>query len=124
MPLVACFCRMLNKSYLAVMLLKAYAAGMDYPLQTPQQLPIHLRSLRKARGLSQAALGEALGVGQTRVARIEGNPMAISVEQLIEILSALGVQLVLRDMAAQRPATPEPLASRAKSKQPRTDGEW
>lgn len=97
---------------------------MDYPLQTPQQLSIHLRSLRKARGLSQAALGEALGVGQTRVARIEGNPMAISVEQLIEILGALGVQLVLRDMVAQRPATPEPLASRTKSKQPRTDGEW
>jgi HTH-type transcriptional regulator / antitoxin HipB len=97
---------------------------MDYAIQTPQQLSVHLRSLRKARGLSQAALGEALGVGQTRVARIEGNPTAISVEQLIEVLGALGVQLVLRDMAAQRPVAREPLASRTRSKQPRTDGEW
>jgi HTH-type transcriptional regulator/antitoxin HipB len=70
---------------------------MDYTIQTPLQLSSHLRALRKARGLSQAALGQTLGVGQTRVARIESNPTAISVEQLIQVLGALGVQMVLRD---------------------------
>ena len=71
--------------------------GMDYLIQTPQQLSAHLRALRRARGLSQASLGESLGVGQTRVARIEGNPTAISVEQLFGVFGALGVQLILRD---------------------------
>lgn len=70
---------------------------MDYPIQTPQQLSSHLRGLRKARGLSQAALGCMLGVGQTRVARIEADPTSISVAQLIEVLAALRVRLVLRD---------------------------
>ncbi|MBX3604348.1 MAG: helix-turn-helix domain-containing protein [Piscinibacter sp.] len=97
---------------------------MDYPIQTPHQLSIHLRSLRRARGLSQAAVGEALGVGQTRVARIEGNPTAISVEQLIEILGALGVQLVLRDMGAQRSITHESVAAVARAKKQRTSGDW
>ena len=97
---------------------------MDYPIQTPLQLATHLRSLRRARGLSQAALGETLGVGQTRVARIEGNPTAISVEQLLEILGALGVQLVLRDMGDRRPTTHGSIAALAKGKQRRTTGDW
>jgi HTH-type transcriptional regulator/antitoxin HipB len=70
---------------------------MDYALQTPRQLSAHLRALREARGFAQAALGERLGVGQTRVARIAGNPTAISVAQLVEVLGALGVQMMLRD---------------------------
>lgn len=86
---------------------------MDYTIQTPLQLSSHLRALRRARGLSQVALGRLLGVGQTRVARIEGDPTAISVEQLIEVLAALNVRLVLRDThdaptADTAPATKAP----------------
>ncbi|MBX3619484.1 MAG: helix-turn-helix transcriptional regulator [Rhizobacter sp.] len=69
---------------------------MDYPLQSPGQLSSHLRALRKARGLSQAQLGAVLGVGQTRVTRIEHDPTAISVQQFLGILNALEVQMVLR----------------------------
>lgn len=69
---------------------------MDYPIQSAGQLSAHLRSLRKARGLSQAQLGDALGVGQTRIARIERDPTAVSVEQFLTLLGALGVQMVLR----------------------------
>lgn len=91
---------------------------MDYLLQTPQQLASHLRALRKARGLSQAALGHMLGVGQTRVARIEGDPTAVSVEQLIQVLAALNVRLVLRDdgvapAAGIAPASPHTAAQKA-----------
>lgn len=98
---------------------------MDYAIQTPQQLSTHLRALRKARGLSQAALGEALGVGQTRVARIEGNPTAISVEQLIEVLAALGVQVVLRDVQALR-NTPVPRQAQKPraAKRRQSDVDW
>lgn len=95
---------------------KAYAAAVDYPIQSPGQLSSHLRALRKARGLSQAQLGAVLGVGQTRVARIEHNPAAISVEQLVGILSALGVQMVLRAPAAAAPT--------ARAKRPPTDEAW
>ena len=43
-------------------------------LQTPAQLPNHLRSFRKARGLTQAALGALTGLDQTRIAKIERDP--------------------------------------------------
>jgi len=69
---------------------------MEYPIQTSGQLSSHLRALRKARGLSQAQLGAVLGVGQTRITRIEHDPSAISVEQFLGVLNALGVQMVLR----------------------------
>ena len=69
---------------------------MDYPIQSPGQLSAHLRSLRKSRGLNQVQLGAVLGVGQTRIARIEREPTAVSVEQFLALLAALGVQMVLR----------------------------
>lgn len=69
---------------------------MDYPIQSSGQLSAHLRSLRKSRGLNQGQLGGVLGVGQTRIARIERDPTAVSVEQFLALLGALGVQMVLR----------------------------
>lgn len=98
---------------------------MDYPIQTTLQLSTHLRALRKARGLSQAELGSRLGVGQTRVARIEGNPTAVSVEQLLEVLGALGVRLVLRDTRQpQTESSPESVPKQGITKQRKTGGEW
>ena len=97
---------------------------MDYTIQTPLQLSSHLRALRKARGLSQAALGEVLGVGQTRVARIEGNPTAISVEQLIEVLGALGVQMVLRDVEPSSRTAEEPVRKGSAAKRRTTSSDW
>jgi HTH-type transcriptional regulator/antitoxin HipB len=69
---------------------------MDYPIQSPLQLGTHLRALRRAHGLSQSRLGEMLGVGQSRVARIERDPGAMSVDQFMRLLGALQVALVLR----------------------------
>jgi HTH-type transcriptional regulator/antitoxin HipB len=86
---------------------------MDYPIQSPGQLSSHLRALRKARGLSQVQLGAVLGVGQTRVARIEHDPAAISVEQFLGLLGALGVQMVLRPTAARPAVGQTPAISKA-----------
>jgi HTH-type transcriptional regulator / antitoxin HipB len=85
---------------------------MDYPIQSPGQLSAHLRSLRKARGLNQVQLGAALGVGQARVARIERDPAAVSVEQFLDLLGALGVQMVLRATGPRATATPAPARSK------------
>lgn len=70
---------------------------MDYPLFFASQLGKHLRSLRKARGLTQAQLAEKLGVVQSRVAAIERKPETMSVAGLFEVFAALDVQVVLRD---------------------------
>lgn len=80
---------------------------MAYHLQVPSQLSSHLRALRKAKGLSQAELGQRLGLSQTRVARIEGDPLSISVDQLLTVLAALGVRVTL-DALSDTPAQPAP----------------
>jgi HTH-type transcriptional regulator/antitoxin HipB len=49
-------------------------------------------------------------VGQPRVADIEANPGAMSVDQLFKVLAALDVQLVLRDK--QVASSVEPLSQR------------
>lgn len=80
---------------------------MDFPIHLTSQLREHLRALRKARGLTQAALGRQLGVGQARIAEIESNPGAVSVDQLLKVVSALRASMVLRDevldVTASRP---------------------
>ena len=86
---------------------------MDYPIQSPGQLSAHLRSLRKSRGLSQLQLGAVLGVGQTRIARIERDPTAVSVEQFLDLLGALGVQMVLRSSGPRVAGEPPAGASTA-----------
>ena len=71
---------------------------MEYVIQIPSQLSSHLRALRRAKNLSQADLGTRLGLSQTRIARIEGDPLSISVEQLLRVLSALGVRVALKPL--------------------------
>jgi HTH-type transcriptional regulator/antitoxin HipB len=76
-------------------------------LQTPSQLADHLRSFRKARGLTQAQLGRLVGSDQTRIARIENHPERVSVGTLLKMLSALRVKVLLTPADASRgPADP------------------
>ena len=83
---------------------------VDYPLPLSSQLQPLLKSLRKARGLTQAQLAQRLGVVQSRVADIERNPGAISVGQLLQLLALLDAQLVVRDIPPP-PAVPATLAA-------------
>ena len=68
---------------------------MNYPLRLPDQLKAHLRALRKSQGLTQAQLGALVGVKQARIAEIEANPGAVSLEQLTKVLAALSAALHL-----------------------------
>lgn len=86
---------------------------MDHPLRLAEQLRAHLRALRKQRGLTQAQLGQRLGIGQVRVAEIEARPGLVSTDQLIQLLAALGATLVLRDSAAESPAAAQPAAAKS-----------
>ena len=70
---------------------------MDYPIRFTDQIRHQLRALRKARGLTQAELGDRLGVGQARIAEIERSPGTVSFDQMLQLLSLLDVSLVLKD---------------------------
>ncbi len=78
---------------------------MNYPLRIPDQLRPHLRALRKRHGLTQAQLGALVGVKQARIAEIEANPGAVSLDQLARVLAALGATLHLHAAEAPQPAT-------------------
>jgi HTH-type transcriptional regulator/antitoxin HipB len=80
------------------------------PLQTPAQLASHLRSFRKARGLTQAALGSLTGLDQTRIAKIERDPSLVSVGQLLRLLSALHVRVLLQPGGGPSPSPRDPSA--------------
>ncbi|WP_124983008.1 helix-turn-helix domain-containing protein [Ralstonia solanacearum] len=72
---------------------------MDMPLASAPQLSAHLKSLRKARGLTQAQLGALLNLSQNRIADIEKDPGAVGFEQLLRLLHALGAHLLVRTTA-------------------------
>lgn len=91
---------------------------MSYPIQTPTQLASHLRAFRTERGLSQAALGRMLGLSQARIARIEADPLSISVRQFLSLVSALGLRIRLEPLAGSSPDT---LAAAKPSPPP---GDW
>ena len=74
-------------------------------LQTPAQLSNHLRSFRKARGLTQAALGQLVGLDQTRIAKIERAPRLVSVGQLLKLLAVLHVRVLLQPVS-DKPQAP------------------
>lgn len=69
---------------------------MDFNLAFPEQLSQHLRSLRKARRLSQVQLAAKMGVAQSRIAAIEKDATKLTAEQLFRVLAALNAGVVLR----------------------------
>lgn len=79
---------------------------MDYPLLTPKQLAVYLRSLRRSKRLTQSALGSKLGLSQRRIATIEHNPEAVSIGQLMRILALLDGRLILRVAGEKGEAEP------------------
>lgn len=94
---------------------------MDHLLQLPDQLALHLKSLRKAAGVSQSQLAQRLGVSQSRVAAIERDPAAISVRQLMEILQLLDADLLMRpraDAVASPASAPMPVPAALRVAEP------
>ncbi len=65
----------------------------DYRIQTPAQLKVALRGLRRARKLSQSEFGRKVGLSQERISAIENHPERLTTDQLLTLLMALGAQL-------------------------------
>jgi HTH-type transcriptional regulator / antitoxin HipB len=80
---------------------------VEYVARTPQQLGQVLRSCRKKRRLTQRAAGSKVGVRQSQISVIEGHGAKATVETLYKVLSALGLELVLRDIGSPDATQPE-----------------
>lgn len=70
---------------------------MEYRIAVAQQLNSLLRSLRKERRMTQQQLGERLALSQRMVAQFEAHPEKASFERVLQVLSALGMDLVLKE---------------------------
>lgn len=69
---------------------------MESLTHNPYQLGHVLRGFRKQLGLTQAQLGEKLGLPQKDVSKMENNPGGVRIEKLYLLLSALELELILR----------------------------
>ena len=77
-------------------------------LQSPSQLSLHLKSLRKSRKVTQADMAKRLQITQERYSQIERNPELIATGRLLEILAVLGVDVLLKLRPTERARTPTP----------------
>ena len=68
----------------------------DVHIKTPTQLTAALRSLRRAQALSQSEFGRKIGLSQERISAIENRPERVTMDQLLTVLMALGVDLVIK----------------------------
>ena len=79
----------------------------DFTLRTAEQLSAILQGFRKQAGLTQADIAMRLGVTQQTFSALERNAERVSVDRLLQLLSLLGVELVLRKPdVATRPTSP------------------
>lgn len=74
---------------------------MSTPITTTGQLGPLLQRLRKNRGLSQAALGQQLGLSQERISRIERSPEKVTLDQLLTLLMVLDAELQVAPRSGQ-----------------------
>jgi HTH-type transcriptional regulator/antitoxin HipB len=82
---------------------------MEQIARNPKQLGAILQRRRKARGLSQATLGERLAMRQATISKLEAGKPATRIETLTAALAALDLELVVRPRSRlDDPADPPP----------------
>lgn len=69
---------------------------MRHHILTAVQLGLHLRAARKASHFTQARLAAQMGLSQSRLSKIEHSPGGATVQQLLDLCSVLGIELVMR----------------------------
>jgi HTH-type transcriptional regulator/antitoxin HipB len=71
---------------------------MDYLVHSPDQLTHILKGTRRQKKMSQEAVGGLIGLKQEAISTLERAPGGSSVARLLSVLSALGLELVVRDI--------------------------
>lgn len=86
---------------------------MSYPIKTLSQLPLILKGFRKEKQLTQAAMGEKLGITQQSYAAFEANPTVATLDRLFVVLRLLDVEISLNQAIRASGTGTEPLVNRA-----------
>jgi HTH-type transcriptional regulator/antitoxin HipB len=69
-------------------------------IRTPAQLGAALRRHRRQRGLSQDQLAQAVSLRQATVSALERGAPGTKLQTVMDALSALGLEIVLRERAS------------------------
>jgi len=90
-----------------------------YPIKTPSQIPLVLKGFRKARGLTQAAMAQKLGITQQSYAYFEAKPASATLERLFVVMRILGVEITLDQAGSPKGeiSRPERIAPSARKKE-------
>ena len=88
-------------------------------ITTSGQLAAYLQDIRQSQGLSQAKVGEKIGVRQGTVSNFEQNPASTKLETLFKLLSALELEVEIKPRTVTADAKNE-----ASSDAKQWDQEW
>jgi HTH-type transcriptional regulator/antitoxin HipB len=76
---------------------------VEFPVTTPEQLGAAIRAYRIAKGITQAELGKRIGFAQNAISDFERDPGRSSLRRLYRMLSALHLEMLLREAPRQQP---------------------
>jgi HTH-type transcriptional regulator/antitoxin HipB len=76
---------------------------MNSSARNPNQIGVIVRRERRARGLTQAQLGDLIGRRQATISKLEKGDAGIQLSTLFDVLAALGleVRIVSRTAGSQ-----------------------
>ncbi|MFT4246552.1 MAG: helix-turn-helix transcriptional regulator [Pseudomonas sp.] len=80
----------------------------QYTVHAAEQLPALLKAFRKEAGLTQVEAALRLGITQQTLSALERNAQKVSAERLLQLLSLLGVEMVLQKKSARQMPDPAP----------------
>jgi HTH-type transcriptional regulator/antitoxin HipB len=69
---------------------------MDLIARTPKQLGAAIRRTRRARNMTQAVMGQKMHARQATVSKLEAGEPATQLRTLMDALTALELELVIR----------------------------
>jgi len=96
---IAYITRKYAKAYIDILYAIAYCALMKQIVRTAPQMGEALRRIRRADQLTQAELGQKMGVRQATVSRLEAGERGTELGTLMDALAALNLELVIRPRA-------------------------
>ncbi len=70
---------------------------MPHTARSPAQIGALVHRERRVRGLTQAQLGARIGKRQATISRLENGEPATRLSTLFDVLSAMNLELALRD---------------------------
>ncbi len=74
----------------------------DYAVKTSRQLGAVLKGYRKDRRLTQRQIGAKTGLPQPSISQMEADPGPMALARLLKVLSALDLELVVREKKASQ----------------------